>query len=186
MKIAFWSVDSRCGTTCNMLAVAAIFSLLYPKTRVVVKNGREAKEKEVRKQEDADFFFLDCGAGSYEKKCRILREMDLVIVNLKQEEEHLNRFFLENKHLLSNFYVVLGNYYRQSVYDPRYLEQVYRMCPEKCVVISNNSEFEQACSRRRIRRFIQAEYRQTKSLRNERLLSELTQLAHGILRSGQA
>lgn len=179
MKIAFWSEEGQSGTTSNMLACAEMFSILYPAAEICAQNlglSKKIAKAERGKQKpskEADFYFLDCGIGLGRGKSRILRQMDLVVVNVKQEEAGLNRFFLEDRHRIPNFLVLMGNYYACDAFDRAYLEREYRVESERLGVISNNPEFYEAHRRGKVRHFIKAEYAKTGSLRNEQLLKEL-------------
>lgn len=186
MKIAFWSEDEQSGTTSNMLASAAMISILYPHAEIsvqslsVLKNTAGAPKKV--QEDSADFCFVDCGAGMDEKKCQILQQMDVVVVNLKQEKESLDRFFMADIHKVPKFLILLGNFHGYDPYNRAYLERVYRIAPESLGVISNNSEFFHAHEIGKVRRFIKAEHGDTTNMRNEQLLEELEQFSKQIIK----
>lgn len=184
MKIAFWSEEGKSGTTSNMLACAAMFSILYPHVKVSVQSLRVLKRQmqtKQKRQEEEHICFLDCGNGLDERKRRVLSQMDMVVVNLKQEKESLDRFFMDDVHWVPDALVLVGNYYDSSALNRAYLENVYRIAPEGLGTISSNGEFCHACQLAKVRRFIKTEYAETKSMRNKQLLEELEQFTKQIV-----
>lgn len=176
MKIAFWSEDGQSGTTSYMLASAAMVSILCPQVEISVQSlGAPGNPI-------ADIYFLDCGAGMDALRRQAFKQMDMVVVNLKQEKEALDRFVLEEIHGLPDFLVLLGNYYENSQFNREYLEYVYRIAPESVGTLSHNSEFVRVCEDRKIGRFVRREYRRAKTVRNEQLLKELETFSRQIIK----
>lgn len=185
MKIAFWSEDRQSGTTSNMLASAAMMSILCPKIAISMQSlgtsGKPLKDKPAI-FEAADIYFLDCGNGLDVGRRRVLQQMDMVVVNLKQEKEALDRFFLEDMHVMPNFLLLLGNYYGSSVYNRDYLARVYRIAPEKVGAVYGNSEFSRAYELGRLEPFVKREHIRAQSVRNELLLKELEQFSKQLIK----
>lgn len=182
MRIAFWSETECSGTTFNMLAVAGMFSLLYPQEKVIVQSieEEETKRKCRRAGQEAaasEICFMDCGSGMSERKYRMLAEASLVVVNLKQDREDMERLFLENNHWKVEPLFLLGNYYGHSQYCRTYLERTYRIMSDCICVISHNGEFAQAYRHGTLKKFIAREYQKAGCMRNELWLAEVEQVA---------
>lgn len=185
MKIAFWSETEQSGTTSNMLICAAMVAILCPEAEIAVRSLAESAGRprvKSPKAEQADFCFLDCGAGFSNRKCRILRQMDLVVVNIRQENGNLEQFFLRDRHMLTNFFILAGNYYESAQINKAYVERMYRVASEDIGVISNNSELYGAFLLGKTRHFIKSEYGNAKNMRNEKLLVELELVAKQLLK----
>lgn len=206
MKIAFWSEAGHSGTTSNMLAVSAMVSAISPGSRVSLRNlgkpekAEDKKEREIThtvrhtsnekqsaerasKEEKAQsrYVFLDCGSGLDACKRNILSQVDMIVVNVRQREEELNRLFLEHRSLLAQSMILVGNYCEQSEISRRYLEHMYRIEPERLGVISYNSEFYQACLRGRVRHFVKSRQDHPGCMRNSLLIRELEQFARRLM-----
>lgn len=200
MTIAFWGAGVQSGTNANMRAVAAVFSDLCPDIRIGLyaaggKGGGICRNKNYKSSNKAagwkdssalaDIRFVDCGSGMSGEKRRILRKAEIVVVNIRQEEEEIRRFFLEESHLLPGSPILIGNYCGQSKFSRRYLECVYRAEPEKVSVLSRNVEFEQAAACGRVYRFVKKESCAPKNLRNQQLLEELKGISGLLLRNAE-
>lgn len=202
MKIAFWSEARHSGTTSNMLAVSAMVSAISPGSRVSLRSlGKpEKKEREIThavghipnekqsaecasKEERARsrYVFLDCGAGLDACKRHILSQADMIVVNVRQREEELNRLFLERRSLLARSMILVGNYCEQSEISRGYLEHMYRIEPEHLGVVSYNSEFYQACLHGRVRHFVKSRQECPGCMRNSLFIRELEQFARRLM-----
>lgn len=182
MKIAFWSETECSGTTSNMLAVAGMFSLLYPQEKVTVRGIEEEETEQMRRRAGretavSEICFLDCGSGTSERTYRMLAEASLIVVNLKQDRRDMERFFLEYDHWKMEPLFLLSNYYGHSQYCRTYLERIYRIMPDCICVISHNGEFAQAYRHDTLKKFIAQEYQKAGCMRNELWLAEVEQVA---------
>lgn len=194
MKIVFWGETRQCGTTSNMLAVAGMLSVLYPVARIEVrtlgtaqygmslcteeeksflKAFVDSKKISHPKKQAIHFSFLDCGSGKDKWHRELLKQADLVVVNLAQEEAALQEFFMYDIHIAPNILILLGKYYELSRYGREYLERFYRIDPETIGVIPRNSEFEMAADKGKIRHFVQTEGQLAEKKRNQELFQEL-------------
>ncbi|MBO5246761.1 MAG: hypothetical protein J6B28_05805 [Eubacterium sp.] len=204
MKIVFWGETKRCGTTSNMLAVAGMLSVLRPDVRVEVRTLGLAQrsmrpyageEKSFRKDSDdtervscnenqnMHFCFFDCGSGKDKRRRDILRQADLVVVNLVQDEAALQEFFMYDIHIAPNILILMGKYYELSGYGRGYLERFYRIGPETIGVIPCNAAFEKAADKGKVRQFVQMESQMSNNKRNQELLQELTHFVELLLQN---
>ncbi len=210
MKVAFWGESAQSNAGINMRAVASVFLMLYPEVEVGLytadtqkrapagkgpfgkrrvsgperKHGNftacrsTAPEDKVREK----LCFIDCGSGMDDKKRKILKQAEIVVVNLWQDEREIHRFFLEEARFLPQSLILISNYCSQSRLDKKYLERVYRAEPERIMVISENTEFDYASARGRAMNFVSRENRTPGSLRNQRFLEELKVISQSLLR----
>lgn len=178
MRIGFWSNDSQSGTTSGMLAIAAMTSLLYPDVQVSVKRLRSGSATSVKikaclSKREQEICFLDCGTGFSGDKLQLLEQMDLVVVSVKQDAQRLDRFFMEDRLLLPDTLLLLGDYYGDFFAGRCYLEHRYRLTSQQFGVIFHNGAFGYAVCRRRIAQFVRKEYQKPQSMENERMIFEL-------------
>lgn len=206
MKIVFWGETRQCGTTSNMLAVAGMLSVLYPVARIEVrtlgtvqhgmhlcveeeknflKASVDTKKVSRNEKQAMHFCFFDCGSGKDKWHRDILRQADLVVVNLAQEEAALWEFFMYDIHIAPNILILLGKYYELSKYGREYLERFYRIDPETIGVIPCNSEFEMAADKGKVRHFVQTEGQMLKKKRNQELFQELMHFVELLLQNAK-
>ena len=88
-----------------------------------------------------DFTFIDCGCERDEWTRQRFREADLVVVNFKQSSHALEKFFLSEGRIPERCCYVVGDYQRDSVYNKRNLNRMYRIEPEQIGAIPYNMEF---------------------------------------------
>lgn len=173
MNIVFWGEEHGCGTTAHMLAVAGMLSVLCPRADIgigALPGGRRAA-----------FHFYDGGAGLTERRLRMLRAADLVVVNLRPDKACVEHFFGEHRHIAKNKMILLGNYDEDARINCAYLEHFYRAEPEQIGGIPYNNGFYQALLHQRTDAFIRRECDCPGSLRNEQFLNEVRQIAKVIL-----
>lgn len=85
VNIVFWGEERRSRTSAHMLAVAGMLSAMHRSAEVMP--GVQKKRRR------AEFYLYDMGAGLDSRKRHILWRADLVVVNLRQEEAQVKRFF---------------------------------------------------------------------------------------------
>lgn len=130
MLIAFWGAGVRCGTSLNMLAVKEQLKASCPMD-----------------MERLGISFVDCGHRKDTNTREVLKRADLVVVNLKQEKNILDRFFLYDIHIagsVDKLFFLIGSYRSGTVYGRKQIMRNYRMDAGRFGVIPCNSEFEQA------------------------------------------
>lgn len=105
-----------------------------------------------------DYTLIDCGSREDEWTTEVIKDADLVVVNLRQSAKMLERFFLKYGGVAKRSLFLIGSYCRDSVYNRRNMERLYRVSEEQIGVIPYNQEFCQACSRGKLDRFMQLGY----------------------------
>lgn len=104
--------------------------------------------------DDKELLFLDCGNRQDAKAEKLMRQADLVVVNLTQERSVLDSFFLNHIHIAEKFVFLLGNYSTFSGCDRTMIEHIYRVCPMNLGVIPYNNEFCYAYEKGKISDFL--------------------------------
>lgn len=104
--------------------------------------------------DDNELLFLDCGNRQDAKAEKLMRQADLVVVNLTQERNVLDSFFLNHIHLAGKVVFLVGNYSEFSGCDRATIEHIYRVCPMNLGVIPYNNEFCHAYEKGKISDFL--------------------------------
>lgn len=207
MKVAFWGESAQSNAGINMRAIASVFPMLYPEVEVGLytadtqRRGTAGKGPLGKRRVSAErpgsytichstategkmrekLCFVDCGSGMDCKKRRILKQAELVVVNLRQDEREIHHFFLEEARFLPQSLILISNYCSQSRLDRQYLERVYRAERGQIMILSENTEFDYASARGRAMNFVWRN-RMPGSLRNQRFLDELKTISRFLLR----
>ncbi len=180
VNIVFWGEERRSRTSAHMLAVAGMLSAMHRSAEVMP--GVQKKRRR------AEFYLYDMGAGLDSRKRHILWRADLVVVNLRQEEAQVKRFFLEHAHIARNVLLLLGGYQEEARVNCRYLERMYRVEPDRTAGIPHSNAFCRALVMQKSGEFIQREYKNPTSFQNEvfiRALWESTALLLKVAETGQ-
>lgn len=173
MNVVFWGEEHGSGTTAHMLAVAGMLAVMCPKMKIAV--GTSPKE------EQAAIHFYDGGTGLTRRKRRMLWRADLVVVSLKQERNCMERFFQRDFHISENLFFLLDGYAGEVETGRIYLEQVYRIEPERIGAIPFNNEFYLALLRGESGLFIRRECRNHGNISNQQFIRELKRTAAYIM-----
>lgn len=102
----------------------------------------------------ADYVFLDCGAMEVKAVEFFKKKEDLLVMNLKQNSESFDAFFLKQYNTAQKFFYLVGNYHFDSVYNKRNLYRMYRI-PQGCFgVIPYNPQFQYVCQKGQLWRYL--------------------------------
>lgn len=93
----------------------------------------------------ADISLIDLGCGRDDWTYARMKEADMVVVNLKQSAEAFDRFFGGERKITGKSAFCVGSYQRDSVYNRKNLNRIYRIAPERLCAVPYNPEFEMAC-----------------------------------------
>lgn len=94
----------------------------------------------------AKVVIVDTSASPLESSRRILREADLVVVNLSQNERMLSHFFRNYSEIRKKAFYVIGNYEENSTLSRERIIKKYRLNAEKIGIIPHNIDFQDAIS----------------------------------------
>lgn len=101
-----------------------------------------------------DFSFIDCGCRRDQDTMQLLTQADLVVANFKQSPRQLDAFFLNYSGVLEKVVYFIGNYQKDSAYNKKNIHRIYRIAPERIGVVPYNPEFQLACQKGRLDRFM--------------------------------
>lgn len=85
---------------------------------------------------------------------KIMREADLLIVNMKQSEESFEAFFAKYANLSEHIFFLIGSYFTEGNCDRDYLCSKYRILEEDIGVIPFNPELQYICEKSRLDTYI--------------------------------
>lgn len=101
-----------------------------------------------------DYTFIDCGCKKDIWTKRMLQEADIVVVNFKQAPRALDDFFLRHVNLSDKTCYFIGAYQKESIYNKRNIQRMYRIKPEQIGIVPYSAEFQLACQRGKLDRFM--------------------------------
>lgn len=177
MNIVFWGEARQCGTTANLIATVGALSAICPYRTSGIGRGAETV------MDKYEFHFYDGGSALTERKRRMLRRADLVVVNLREETSCLERYVCMDWHLARRTLILLGSYCGDVKVSKAYLERVYRIPQEQVIVIPYNNEFHHAMLKNRGRTFVEHEAVAPANQKNERFVEAFKETVHFILRT---
>lgn len=177
MNIVYWGETRQCGTTANLIATVGALSAMCPQRTARIGRGAGAAT------EKCEFHFYDGGSGLTERKRRMLWHADLVVVNLRADEESLERYVCTDWHLARRTVLLLGSYCGDAEANRAYLERVYRIPREQVIVIPYNNEFHHAMLNKSGRTFVEHEALAPANQKNERFIGAFGEAVQFILRT---
>lgn len=125
---------------------------------IILQNPRQYRiflGRVVEKLEQmADYVFIDCGALEIKEIEFLKKKEDLTVINLKQTSESFDAFFLKQYHAAQKFFYLVGNYHFDSVYNKKNLYRMYRIPQGRFGVIPYNPQFQYACQRGQLWRYL--------------------------------
>ena len=84
----------------------------------------------------------------------LMYSANLVVVNLRQKIEAFEHYFSGYGNLSSRILFLIGNYYEDGECDKVHLQKKYRIREDELAVIPNSPEYQMACSRKKIERYL--------------------------------
>lgn len=101
-----------------------------------------------------DLTFIDCGNRTDDWTRQVMRKADLLVVNLRQTSVAFDEYFLQHVNLSSKVVYLVGNYQKESIYNKRNLQRIYRIPKERLAVVPFNQEFQLACEKGRLDKYM--------------------------------
>ena len=123
-------------------------------------------EKEWEKQEiilpkliqylelNMDLVFINLANRTDQMAKYLMWNADLVIVNLKQRNVDFDRYYAQYANLSSKIFLLIGNYYENELCNKESIQKKYRIPKEQLAVIPNNPEYQMACERGCLERYM--------------------------------
>ena len=101
-----------------------------------------------------DIVFLNLANRTDGEARELMHNADLVVVNLKQDWRAFDMFYAEYANLSARIFIVIGNYYEDGCCDKEQLRKRYGIDETRLGVIPNNPEYEIACMKGQIGRYL--------------------------------
>lgn len=98
-------------------------------------------------EQNMDLVFLNLANRMDEEARTLMHNADLVVVNLKQEQRAFDLFYAGYANLSARMFLLVGNYYRMGSSDREFLQEYYGAKSEQTGIILNNPEYEMACEK---------------------------------------
>lgn len=101
-----------------------------------------------------DMLFLNLGNRTDSQAREMMHNADLVVVNLKQDFKSFDTFYAEYANLSARIFLLIGNYYEDGCCNREQLQRKYDIKETRLGVIPNNPEYEIACTKGQIGRYL--------------------------------
>ncbi len=124
-----------------------------------------------------DMVFINLANRTDEEAKELLRKSHLVVVNLKQKLRAFDWYYARYANLSANILLMIGNYYEDGECEREILLEKYRIPKEQLVVIPNNPEYEMACRKRCVERYLRRNKGQWQTARSAYFVRELERAA---------
>lgn len=170
----FWGAYARSGATANMRAIAGMLKIMY--------SGQSGAERGADFGPSGKILFQDAGSGEFPGKESMWRQADLVVINLCRDAEYIERFFDRNFMLARKSFILLSSFPEEGAGSVAELVYKYRLEEEACGMIGENASYYLAAKRGKSREFVEKEYENPGSLRNEQFLCELQRTTKRMVR----
>ena len=101
-----------------------------------------------------DIVFINLANRTDNEAKELLRKADLVVVNLKQKNSDFDRYYAQYANLSKRIFLLIGNYFENEECNIESLQRKYRIPKGQLAVIPNNPEYQVACARGVLERYI--------------------------------
>ncbi len=118
----------------------------------------------------ADYVFVDTEANQNLSSNVILKEADMVVVNLDQDIMHLRGFFNNYASMLDKAVYLIGNYQSEAEWDVSRICKEFHIPRERIGIIPFNMEMADSMAQGRLLQFLNRNYYKASDSENEYLL----------------
>ena len=94
-----------------------------------------------------DIVAMDLANRTDEEARNLMRNVDLVVVNLKQEHADFDRYYAKYASLSKKMFLLIGNYYENEYCNKESFQKKYRIPKEQLGVIPYNPEYQVVCAK---------------------------------------
>lgn len=101
-----------------------------------------------------DIVFINLANRTDEDAKELMRKADLVVVNLRQRHVDFDRYYAKYANLSKQIFLLIGNYYENEFCNKETLQKKYRIPKGELAVIPYNPEYQIACDRKCLERYI--------------------------------
>lgn len=109
-------------------------------------------------EENSNLCYININKQNHLSSKAFLQEADLIVINLCQNYDYLNKFFQNYSSLLSKAIFIVGNYSPKSQVSCKRISRLYNIPLEDISPIAFNEEFYIACHQGRAKEFINSNY----------------------------
>lgn len=133
-------------------------------------------------EEFADICFIDTASHQNLSTKSILQEADLIVVNLCQNKDILEDFFLNYSSIISKCIFIIGNYTANYLYHIRNIASMYSLMPDDLTTIACNEAYFEAFSHGAVVEFISRNYYAEKDSPNYVFIQSVKKTAYLIIK----
>lgn len=123
-----------------------------------------------------DVVFIDCGCRRDDFARKMLEEADVCVLNMHQEEEQIGCYYRSRIRLKGKVFFLVGNYFRESVYNRANLEKIYRIEEKSIGAIPYNVHLQAAGLTGKAQGYVKSQLQQQCGLEFEQELTRSTRL----------
>ena len=105
-------------------------------------------------EKNMDFIFVNLADREDEEARKMMREADLLIVNIKQSQSAFDTFFMKYANLSEHIFFLIGSYFAKGSCDKVYLCNKYRIAEEAVGVIPFHSKLAYICEKGKLDDYI--------------------------------
>ena len=132
-------------------------------------------------EQNMDLVLVNLANRKDEEARKILREANVVIVNVTQSEAAFETFFASYANLSEHIFFLIGSYFEDKDCDMDYLSKKYRILKENMGVIPFNPELQYICQKKRLNAYIRCNDEVHTSGMKAYFMKEIEQTAEKIL-----
>lgn len=127
-----------------------------------------------------DIVFINLANRTDEEAKELMRKADLVVVNLRQRLIDFERYYAQYANLSKKILLLIGKYYENEFCNKESFQKKYRIPKGQLAVIPNNPEYQIACDRCCLERYIRRIQSRFVSAIKEQFLKEAGNAAEQI------
>lgn len=88
--------------------------------------------------------FVDCGTGDNVLSMKLIKEAQVIVINIEQDSHPIPKVIFENKELMEKCLFIIGRYDSNSRYNVRNIRRKYHIDKDCIAVVPYNIEFKDA------------------------------------------
>lgn len=152
------------------------------RTAYEMQFGKECQNILQQLNKIADYVFIYCDGIAETIKKQILKQADLVVVNVVQAERVLDEYFSCPPYFRYKSLYCIGNYMQEEPYNLKNIQRLYRIEEQHIGMIPYNVEFLSSLRRGKMLYFFEGYPMKARYNRNKGFFKELFKMAEIILR----
>ncbi len=129
-----------------------------------------------------DVVFIDCGSRKDDYAQKVLKEADVCVLNMSQENEGIGDFYRSPRKYPGKPFFLLGNYFEDAVYNRENLHRIYRVEEECLGAVPYNPWLQEASQKGKLMNGVKRCLEQEALGKNVEFSRELVRTANLILK----